>query len=55
MSRVPGWLGRLGDELSRMGERLDERRAEAERDDGGDDTAPDTAPHAHDAARRPRT
>ncbi|MER6095090.1 AI-2E family transporter [Streptomyces sp. NPDC001728] len=33
MSRVPGWLGRLGESLSRMGERLDERRAEAERDD----------------------
>ncbi|MFJ2934824.1 AI-2E family transporter [Streptomyces sp. NPDC087219] len=31
MSRVPGWLGRLGESLSRMGERLDERRAEAER------------------------
>ncbi|MET7537281.1 AI-2E family transporter [Streptomyces sp. NPDC005507] len=53
MSRVPGWLGRLGHELSRMGERLDERRAEAERDDGGDDSAPDTAPHAPDAARAP--
>ncbi|MGW6402770.1 AI-2E family transporter [Streptomyces sp. NPDC055134] len=53
MSRVPGWLGRLGHELSRMGERLDERRAEAERDDGGDDSAPDTAPHAPDAARTP--
>ncbi|MFB8269939.1 AI-2E family transporter [Streptomyces sp. NPDC055955] len=51
MSRVPGWLGRLGEELSRMGERLDERRAEAERDDGGHDPAPDIAPHAHDAAR----
>ncbi|MGW2299955.1 AI-2E family transporter [Streptomyces sp. NPDC001809] len=33
MSRVPGWLGRLGESLSRMGERLDERRAEAEHDD----------------------
>ncbi|MFE2013976.1 AI-2E family transporter [Streptomyces sp. NPDC059491] len=33
MSRVPGWLNRLGESLSRMGERLDERRAEAERDD----------------------
>ncbi|MFJ7066809.1 AI-2E family transporter [Streptomyces sp. NPDC101115] len=32
MSRLPGWLHRLGDGLSRMGERLDERRAEAERD-----------------------
>ncbi|MFD3480055.1 AI-2E family transporter [Streptomyces sp. NPDC058695] len=43
MSRVPGWLGRLGSELSRMGERLDERRAEAERDDRGDDSVPDAA------------
>ncbi|MEU6621806.1 AI-2E family transporter [Streptomyces litmocidini] len=33
MSRVPGWLSRLGESLSRVGERLDERRAEAERDD----------------------
>ncbi|MFE5029694.1 AI-2E family transporter [Streptomyces sp. NPDC056656] len=43
MSRVPGWLGRLGSELSRMGKRLDERRAEAERDDRGDDSVPDAA------------
>ncbi|MFB7715263.1 AI-2E family transporter [Streptomyces sp. NPDC056105] len=53
MTRVPGWLGRLGHELSRMGERLDERRAAAERDDGGHDSAPDAAPHARDAARTP--
>ncbi|MFE7551097.1 AI-2E family transporter [Streptomyces gardneri] len=33
MSRLPGWLARLGEGLSRMGERLDERRAEAERED----------------------
>ncbi|MFE0771921.1 AI-2E family transporter [Streptomyces sp. NPDC058861] len=33
MSRVPGWLNRLGEGLSRVGRRLDERRAEAERDD----------------------
>ncbi|MFE1951365.1 AI-2E family transporter [Streptomyces sp. NPDC059524] len=32
MSRVPGWLGRVGAGISRMGERLDERRAEAERE-----------------------
>ncbi|CAM5426115.1 AI-2E family transporter [Streptomyces narbonensis] len=54
MSRLPGWLARLGEGLSRMGERLDERRAEAEREDPlgpsyeseaghGDTTAPD--PH----------
>ncbi|MFF9195137.1 AI-2E family transporter [Streptomyces sp. NPDC014779] len=33
MSRLPGWLNRIGAGLSRMGERLDERRAQAERDD----------------------
>ncbi|MFC7978670.1 AI-2E family transporter [Streptomyces cinereoruber] len=33
MPRVPGWLNRLGEGLSRAGRRLDERRAEAERDD----------------------
>ncbi|WP_128976660.1 AI-2E family transporter [Streptomyces roseicoloratus] len=32
MSRLPGWLHRLGDGLSRVGDRLDERRAAAERD-----------------------
>ncbi|MFB7107999.1 AI-2E family transporter [Streptomyces sp. NPDC056190] len=32
MSRVPGWLGRLGAGLTEMGERLDERRAEVEKD-----------------------
>ncbi|MET7518121.1 AI-2E family transporter [Streptomyces sp. NPDC005480] len=58
MSRVPGWLGRLGSELSRVGERLDERRAEAERDDREDDSVPDaaagSAPHpTRDAARAP--
>ncbi|GAA2783419.1 AI-2E family transporter [Streptomyces showdoensis] len=33
MSRLPGWLNRLGESFSRMGERLDERRAQAERED----------------------
>ncbi|MGW4160710.1 AI-2E family transporter [Streptomyces sp. NPDC004788] len=33
MSRLPGWLNRLGRSLSRMGERLEERRAEAGRED----------------------
>ncbi|MFR9795315.1 AI-2E family transporter [Streptomyces sp. MS06] len=32
MSRVPGWLGKLGAGLSEMSERLDERRAEVERE-----------------------
>lgn len=30
MSRVPGWLGRIGAGLTELGERLDERRAEVE-------------------------
>ncbi|MFD3994089.1 AI-2E family transporter [Streptomyces sp. NPDC058583] len=47
MSRVPGWLGRLGEGLSRMGERLDERRAEAERVD------PLDAPFEDPQERRP--
>ncbi|MEV6807238.1 AI-2E family transporter [Streptomyces sp. NPDC051129] len=32
MSRVPGWLGRVGARLTEMSERLDERRAEVEKD-----------------------
>ncbi|MEU0849356.1 AI-2E family transporter [Streptomyces flaveolus] len=39
MSRVPGWLDRLGAGLTRMSRQLDQRRAEAERED----------PEAHDA------
>ncbi|MGY4743866.1 AI-2E family transporter [Streptomyces sp. ATMOS53] len=35
MSRVPGWLGRLGAGLTEMGERLDERRVEVERESEG--------------------
>ncbi|MGW1819565.1 AI-2E family transporter [Streptomyces sp. NPDC002125] len=31
MSRLPGWLGRLGAELTEIGARLEERRAEDER------------------------
>ncbi|KUM94114.1 hypothetical protein AQI88_23435 [Streptomyces cellostaticus] len=38
MSRVPGWLGRVGAGLTEMSERLDERRAEVEKD-----TAPEPA------------
>ncbi|MCH5672912.1 AI-2E family transporter [Streptomyces gilvus] len=33
MSRVPGWLGRLGAGLTEVSERLDERRAEVEREE----------------------
>ncbi|WP_330338053.1 AI-2E family transporter [Streptomyces sp. NBC_00557] len=32
MSRVPGWLGKLGAGLTRISERLNERRAEVERE-----------------------
>ncbi|GAB2866850.1 AI-2E family transporter [Streptomyces deserti] len=32
MSRVPGWLGRVGARLTRISERLEERRAEMERE-----------------------
>ncbi|MEU3185179.1 AI-2E family transporter [Streptomyces sp. NPDC006923] len=45
MSRVPGWLGRLGAELTLIGERLDERRAEAEAgEDLGSSAAPKSVP-----------
>ncbi|RPF35956.1 AI-2E family transporter [Streptomyces sp. TLI_185] len=37
MSRVPGWLGRIGAGLTEVSERLDERRAEVEREAAGDD------------------
>ncbi|MFK4098819.1 AI-2E family transporter [Streptomyces sp. NPDC019531] len=39
MSRVPGWLGRLGTRLTDMGERLDERRAEVAREEAEADQA----------------
>ncbi|MET8506080.1 AI-2E family transporter [Streptomyces sp. NPDC004787] len=44
MSRLPGWLNRIGAGLSRMGERLDERRAQAERDDPLGPPGPGYAP-----------
>ncbi|MGW4570378.1 AI-2E family transporter [Streptomyces tendae] len=48
MSRVPGWLGRVGAGLTRMSERLEQRREEARRDDV------DEGPVAHsDHARVP--
>lgn len=49
MSRVPGWLGRLGAGLTEVGERLDERRAEVEREETAErDSVPPQAvvPHA---------
>lgn len=57
MSRVPGWLGRLGAGLTQMSERLEQRRQEARRHDADDgpgpasDHVPHTAEHsAEDAA-----
>ncbi|MEU9173991.1 AI-2E family transporter [Streptomyces sp. NPDC048420] len=38
MSRVPGWLGRIGARLTDMGERLDERRAEVAREEAEADS-----------------
>ncbi|MFI9826468.1 AI-2E family transporter [Streptomyces sp. NPDC051913] len=51
MSRVPGWLGRVGAGLSEMGERLDERRAEVEREETEDSAEPSapTPPPAEQA------
>ncbi|MCX5331637.1 MULTISPECIES: AI-2E family transporter [unclassified Streptomyces] len=48
MSRVPGWLGRLGHGLTEMGDRLDERRAEAEREEEA--PPPDEPPPLPDEA-----
>ncbi|WP_217141273.1 AI-2E family transporter [Streptomyces sp. AC627_RSS907] len=42
MSRVPGWLGRLGAGLTQMSRRLEQRRAEAQRE--GDDEGPPSPP-----------
>ncbi|MFJ2703434.1 AI-2E family transporter [Streptomyces sp. NPDC087428] len=42
MSKLPGWLGQLGAELTRMGERLEERRVEA--DDEDDKAAHEASP-----------
>ncbi|MFD8421827.1 AI-2E family transporter [Streptomyces sp. NPDC059466] len=54
MSRVPGWLNRLGAGLTELGERLDERRAEVEKESSGaldDDTfGTGAVRHAEDSA-----
>ncbi|GGW31772.1 AI-2E family transporter [Streptomyces lucensis JCM 4490] len=47
MSRVPGWLGRIGAGLTEMSERLDERRAEVEKEHG--ESEPAGAPPVVDA------
>ncbi|MFG3203327.1 AI-2E family transporter [Streptomyces sp. NPDC048192] len=41
MSRVPGWLGKLGAGLTEISERLNERRAEVEREHAPDPDLPD--------------
>ncbi|MDQ1036408.1 putative PurR-regulated permease PerM [Streptomyces sp. V3I8] len=38
MSRVPGWIGRIGAGLTEVGDRLDARRAAAEKDDDADES-----------------
>ena len=60
MSRVPGWLGRIGAGLTEISERYNERRAEAERerDDSdspmlADDHVPPPPDYAPDVAARP--
>lgn len=45
MSRVPGWLGKLGASLTEMSERLDARQAEVSEED--------TAPAPEPARREP--
>ncbi|MFJ7999930.1 AI-2E family transporter [Streptomyces sp. NPDC096310] len=54
MSRLPAWLGQVGAELTRLGERLDQRQAEADADEGvvaGEvrDSVPPPAPEPADA------
>ncbi|MFI1162536.1 AI-2E family transporter [Streptomyces sp. NPDC020801] len=53
MSRVPGWLGRLGAGLTEMGERLDERRAEVEQEDADSGPEPASEPPVADAVPLP--
>ncbi|MEU6681531.1 AI-2E family transporter [Streptomyces sp. NPDC046832] len=60
MSRVPGWLGRLGAGLTEMSERYNERRAEAEREQDdpvsrtlADEQVPPPPDYAPDVAARP--
>ncbi|QHY97883.1 pheromone autoinducer 2 transporter [Streptomyces sp. S4.7] len=51
MSKLPGWLGRVGAELTELGERLGERRAEAVGDDGpADGSVRDSVPAPPDYA-----
>ncbi|WP_416977154.1 AI-2E family transporter [Streptomyces sp. T028] len=50
MSRVPGWLGRLGAGLTEMGERLDERRADVERESTPEEPQPQPQPESQPSA-----
>ncbi|MFG2788706.1 AI-2E family transporter [Streptomyces sp. NPDC048419] len=52
MSRVPGWLGRIGAGLTEVSERLDERRAEVERESTDDDTPSSARFSARSSARK---
>ncbi|MEU2226330.1 AI-2E family transporter [Streptomyces sp. NPDC018347] len=53
MSRVPGWLGRIGAGLTEMSERLDERRAEVEKDRDAPAAVPEPAGRPATAAAPP--
>ncbi|WP_086694282.1 AI-2E family transporter [Streptomyces recifensis] len=57
MTRMPGWLGRLGAGLTEMSERLDERRAEVQKEHGGPEGPPESvavpAPRPAPSAPRP--
>ncbi|MEV8043306.1 AI-2E family transporter [Streptomyces griseoluteus] len=57
MTRMPGWLGRLGAGLTEMSERLDERRAEVQKEHAGPEGPPESvavpAPRPAPSAPRP--
>ncbi|MFJ1593012.1 AI-2E family transporter [Kitasatospora albolonga] len=54
MSKLPGWLGRFGSELTELGARLEERRARAVGDDDPlGDVGPPVAPAAQDPGQVP--
>ncbi|MFF9392969.1 AI-2E family transporter [Streptomyces griseoluteus] len=57
MTRMPGWLGRLGAGLTEMSERLDERRAEVQKEHAGPQGPPESvavpAPRPAPSAPRP--
>ncbi|MFI9390832.1 AI-2E family transporter [Streptomyces bauhiniae] len=57
MTRMPGWLGRLGAGLTEMSERLDERRAEVQKEHAGPEGPPEAvavpAPRPAPPAPRP--